>query len=97
VTLCEGTTSVFLAFHEDRRFFLFNERTTDQEDNRSYQLSLLYPATNGSQYRKVSLATGDAEIERFRALQAGDCLYVLYLQDELRLLSLSLADIPKED
>jgi len=97
VTLCEGTTSVFLAFHEDRRLFLFNERTTDQEDNRSYQLSLLYPATKGSQYRKVPLVTGDAEIERFRALQVGDCLYVLYLQDELRLLSLSLADIPKED
>ena len=97
VTLCEGTTSVFLASHEDRRFFLFNERTVGQEDKRSYQLSLLYPATKGSQYRKVPLVTSDVYIERFRALQVGDCLYVLYLQDELRLLSLSLADISKED
>ena len=97
VTLCEGTTSVFLASYEDRRFFLFNEQTADQEDKRSYQLSLLYPAAKGSQYRKVPLVTGDVGIERFRALQVGDCLYVLYLQDELRLLSLSLADISKED
>jgi hypothetical protein len=97
VTLCEGTTSVFLASHEDRRFFLFNERTADQEDKRIYQLSLLYPPTKGPQYRKVPLVTGDVDIEGFRALQVGDCLYVLYLQDELRLLSLSLADISKED
>lgn len=97
VTLCEGTTSVFLAFHQDRRFFLFNERTVDHEDKRSYQLSLLYPTTKGSQYRKVPLVTGDVNIERFRALQVGDCLYVLYLQDKLRLLSLSLADISKDD
>lgn len=97
VTLCEGTTSVFLAFHEGRRFFLFNERTTDHQDNRRYQLSLLYPTNKGPQYRKVPLLTGDVEIEGFRALQAGDCLYVLYLQDELRLLSLSLADVSTED
>jgi len=97
VTLCEGTTSVFLASYEGRRFFLFNERTADQEDKRSYQLSLLYPAARESKYRKVSLATGDAGIERFRALQVGDCLHVLYRQEELRLLSLSLADISKDD
>ncbi len=97
VTLCEGTTSVFLAFHEGRRFFLFNERTVDQQDNRRYQLSLLYPTDKAPQYRKVPLVTGDVEIEGFRALQAGDCLYVLYLQDELRLLSLSLADVSTED
>jgi hypothetical protein len=97
VTLCEGTTSVFLAYHEDRRFFLFNERTTDQDDKRSYQLSLLYPTAKEAQYRKVPLVTGDVDIERFRGLQVGDCLFVLYLQDELRLLSLSLADISKED
>jgi hypothetical protein len=97
VTLCEGTTSVYLASHEGRRFFLFNERTTDQQDNRRYQLSLLYPTTKGPQYRKVPLVTGDVEIERFQALQTGDCLYVLYLQDELRLLSLSLADVSTEN
>jgi hypothetical protein len=97
VTLCEGTTSVFLATYEDRRFFLFNERTTDQEDKRIYQLSLLFPLTKGAQYRKVPLVSGDVEIERFRALQVDGCLYVLYLRDELRLLSLSLAGVAKED
>ncbi len=91
VTLCEGTTSVYLTTFNGQLLFLFNERVTDQQKKTSYQLSLLYPESSGAEYEKLALVEGEAKIEGFTALKAGDTLYVLYLRaDTLTLLSGSL-------
>jgi hypothetical protein len=94
VTLCEGTTSVYLTSHSGQRLFLFNERIIDQREKTNYRLSLLHPAATGPKYEKLTLVEGDARIEEFSALKAGDSLYVLYLRrDTLNLLSLSLQNL----
>jgi hypothetical protein len=91
VTLCEGTTSVFTTSYRGEHLFLFNERITEAKEPVNYQLSLLYPESAGGKYEKTSLATGQAPIQGFRALLAGDTLYVLYLKtDRLALLTVSL-------
>lgn len=94
VTRCEGTTSVFLADHAGKRLYLFNERTYDKTDKGMYTLSLLYPHASDSKYEKTTVVEGDVRIDDFKALKAGDFLYVLLRrQDRLMLLSVSLADL----
>ena len=91
VTLCEGTSSLFLTSYYGRHLFLFNERVVDQREKSSYQLSLLYPEAAGGEYEKLALVKGDTNIQGFTALRAGDTLYVLYLrEDTLTLLAVSL-------
>jgi len=97
VTLCEGTSSVFLTTYNGRHLFLFNERVFDQREQDTYQLSLLYPGSNGTKYEKVVLVEGDADIQGFTALKVADTLYVLYLRkDELTLLSASLEKLSSQ-
>lgn len=51
VTLCEGTSSVFLTTYEGQQLFLFNEREIDRRGKNNYQLSLLYPEPSGEKYK----------------------------------------------
>jgi hypothetical protein len=96
VTLCEGTSSVFLTTYHGQDLFLFNERTTDQENKRSHQLSLLYPDSADEKYEKLALFRGDPAIRGFHALRVDDVLYVLYLRgDALTLLTLSLSELAR--
>jgi len=96
VTLCEGTSSLFLTTYYGRHLFLFNERVVDQREENSYQLSLLYPEAAGGEYEKLALVKGDANIQGFTALKAGDTLYVLYLrEDTLTLLAVSLEKLAR--
>jgi hypothetical protein len=91
VTLCEGTSSVFLTSYNGQHLFLFNERVIDQREKNSYQLSLLYPESTGTKYEKLTLLKGEENIQGFSALKAADTLYVLYLRtDTLNLLAVSL-------
>ncbi len=90
VTLCEGTSSVFLTDYNGQHLFLFNERVIDQRQTNGYQLSMLYPEPGG-EYEKLALVEGDTNIQGFTALADADTLYVLYLRAEkLSLLSVSL-------
>jgi hypothetical protein len=96
VTLCEGTSSVFLTNHDGQYLFLFNERVVGKREKPSYQLSLLYTESAGDRYEKVALVEGEASIQGFAARKAGDILYVLYLRREkLTLLSLALDELPR--
>lgn len=96
VTLCEGTSSVFLTTYNGRHLFLFNERVVDKREQNSYQLSLLYPESTGTKYEKLALLEGDANIQGFAALKDADTLYVLYLREErLTLLSVSLEKLAR--
>ena len=96
VTLCEGTSSVFLTTHRGQHLFLFNELAADRREKDSYQLSLLYPESSGANYSKVTLVEGDENIQGFSALKAADTLYVLYLRaDTLKLLSVSLQKLAR--
>jgi hypothetical protein len=91
VTLCEGTTSVFMTNYQGEHLFLFNERTAQPKEEIRYQLSLLYPESAGGKYAKTALVEGKAYIQGFRALKVEDILYVLYMEtDRLVLLSVSL-------
>jgi len=94
VTVCAGTTSVFLAVVGSKRYFLFNERIAAAESENAYRLALLCPkATNkGVRYDKVDLLESPVQIRRFQALQIGRCLYIACLQDGIRLLSFALPD-----
>ncbi|UCF98606.1 MAG: hypothetical protein JSV89_03490 [Spirochaetaceae bacterium] len=94
ITLCEGTTSVFLTTYKEKRLFLFNERVTNQQDQSIYQLALLRPESAESKYEKRILVKGEDQIQAFAALKNGDLLYVLYLRGgALILLSFSLAEL----
>jgi hypothetical protein len=96
VTLCEGTTSVFLTTYKGRYLFLFNERVVDKREKTSYQLSMLYPESEGTKYEKLALVEGDANIQGFTALKAADTLYLLYLRNErLTLLCASLGELAR--
>lgn len=93
VTLCEGTSSVFLTDYNGQHLFLFNERMIDQRKTKGYQLSMLYPEPGG-EYEKLALVEGDTKIQGFTALADADTLYVLYLRAEkLSLLSVSLGEL----
>jgi hypothetical protein len=96
VTLCDGTSSVFLTTYNGQHLFLFNERVIDQRETNSYQLSLLYPESGGGEYEKLALVEGDTNIEGFTALADADTLYVLFLRaDRLTLLSVSLQKLAR--
>ena len=91
VTLCEGTSSVFLTNYHSRHLFVFDERDIDQPDKKGYRLSLLYPESAGEKYEKLTLVEGEEMFQEFTALRAADNLYILYMRaDKLTLLSVSL-------
>jgi hypothetical protein len=95
VTLCKGTTSVFLAVYRERLYYLFNERSSEGTGAEGFSLSILYPyrTSKGWRYEKVRLVEGEAPIRAFRVHQIDDRLYIAYLRDSLRLLTFSLADL----
>ncbi len=95
VTLCEGTTCVFLAVHQGRLYYLFNERSSEGTEAEGFSLSILYPSrtSKGWRYEKARLVEGEAPIRAFRVHQIDDRLYIAYLRDSLRLLSFSLAGL----
>ena len=96
ITLCEGTSSVYLTTYRGQHLFLFNELAVDGREKDSYQLSLLYPESSGANYSKMTLVEGDENIQGFSALKADDTLYVLYLRaDTLKLLSVSLRQLAR--
>ena len=96
VTLCEGTTSVFMTNYNGEHLFLFTERIVEPQEEIRYQLSLLYPRSADGTYEKAALVEGEARLEGFRAIRAADTLYVLYLEtDRLRLLSVSLEQLAR--
>jgi hypothetical protein len=96
VTLCEGTSSIFLTKYNGQHLFLFNERGIEQGKTNGYQLSLLYLETAGGKYEKLALVEGEESIQDFTALVAADTLYVLYMKtDKLTLLSVSLEKLAR--
>ena len=60
VTLCEGTTAVFLGYRSDRPFFLYTERAVDREGESHHLLSLLTP-TSESAGRSSGNAAGGTD------------------------------------
>jgi hypothetical protein len=94
ITLCEGTNSLYLTDQDGKQLFLFDERVTDHRERTTYQLSVLYPQTDGGKYEKLALVEGNTEIQGFTALRTGNTLYVLYLRaGSLTLLSASLEEL----
>jgi hypothetical protein len=86
VTLCRGTTSVFFFSMNGRRMFLYNETTLDRRRHTLYCLSLLYPDNTGK-YRKTVLYEDKYPIRRFQAVSREELLYIAFVQEPLRLLS----------
>jgi hypothetical protein len=82
VTLCEGTSSVFLADHQGQRLILFDERIIGDRERTTHQLSLLYPGPAGAGYGKTVLAEGEEAIRGFKAHYTGDVLYILTLRSD---------------
>lgn len=90
VTLCRGTNSVFFFFLRDNKFFLYNEVTLNQNKERSYQISLIYP--EGDQYKNISLYRSSSPIYKFKALLRDKRLCITFLQDSLKLMVVDLLD-----
>jgi hypothetical protein len=82
VTLCEGTSSVFLADHQAQHLILFDELIIGNREGTTHQLSLLYPGPAGTGYGKTVLAEGEEAIQGFKAHYAGDVLYILTLRSD---------------
>jgi hypothetical protein len=80
VTLCEGTSSVFLADHRGQHLILFDERIIGNREKTTHQLSLLYPGPAGTGYGKTVLAEGEEAIQGVKAQHVGDVLYILILR-----------------
>jgi hypothetical protein len=89
VTLCRGTTSVFLFSVNGRRMFAYNEMTLDRKGNTVFRLSLLYPAA-GKYVSKV-LFEDSQPVQRFQAAFLNGCLNVAFVQESLRLLSVFIS------
>jgi hypothetical protein len=100
VTLCEGTTSVFLGYANDLPFFLYNERAVDPNvEGGEHLLSLLTPAIGQDgeiRYRRTELLHLDTPIRRLRVSSAGSLLHVFFVQDTLKVLTLDLASLSSE-
>ncbi|MBN1834812.1 MAG: hypothetical protein JW820_03115 [Spirochaetales bacterium] len=99
VTLCEGTTSVFLGYWEGRPFFLYNQRVVDREGSPVYQLTLLSATrteAGESAYRPTAVLELPEPVRRFVVSPAGSRLYVFFVQDTLKMLSLDLEAVNSE-
>jgi len=99
VTLCEGTTSVFLGYTGERPYFLYNERAVDQDGARSYLLTLLTP-TQGrdgeTRYQRAHLLQLDSPVRRFSVSEAGSSLHVFFVQETLKMLTVELDALSSE-
>ena len=85
VTLCHDVTSVFRFGGERNGCFLFSEGVMGANRRKSYRISLLYPLRG--RYRKTSLYVSPEPILKFKALYREGTLYVLFLQESLKMLT----------
>jgi hypothetical protein len=96
VTLCDGTETVALlpARQGNAYVILFDEARRLGGGRVAYELSLVAPASTlgalGQRYRKATLLSGEKPIQGFSAVEAQGALYVLALQDGLKLVRLGL-------
>jgi hypothetical protein len=96
VTLCEGTTAVYLGYHDGLPFFLYSERVVDREDGRNNLLSVLSAsaAADGEvRYRKSELFTAGGPIRRLSVVADGSRLLVFFVQDTLKMLTLDAGNL----
>jgi hypothetical protein len=97
VTVCDGTgTATLLPGESDSTFLiLFDEVRSLGAGRTISQVSLIAPGSvlgaRGSRYRKAILASGDSRINGFAAVRAGDALYVLVSQGDVKLLRVPLS------
>jgi hypothetical protein len=92
VTLCEGTTSVYVGYRSVHPYFLYTEQLERKEGPR-YLISLLTPSTDsGGQVRfhRTVLLQSESSIQRFSVITDGPHLYVFFVQDALKAFAVDL-------
>lgn len=91
VTLSQGTNSVFFFYWENNIYFLFNEVIIDRKMEKSYRLSLIFPEDDG--FKKKYIFESSAPINKFKALFFNQTLYIAFIQENLKLMSLDISEL----
>jgi hypothetical protein len=100
VTLCDGTSSVAVLPGDPAsgNIMLYDEMRPAETGARISQLSLLAPGSllgqSRGRYSKGVIASGESPILGFAAARANDALYVVLLQDGLKLFRIALSSSP---
>jgi hypothetical protein len=99
--LCPGRDVRCLAtfFYRGSPFYLFSEQTDPRAKKDPYQFSLLAPELGGRtlRYHRLILQRGPRPFPFFRAVRAGDSLYVAFFDGSIQLLRLELVDYLRND